>query len=200
MIGKKAGRRPCDGGTHRVVERGRNAAAQPHIGDCGALVILRHPLDTREDARCRVAADAIERLHRHEGDTFCHPMRGTTDGAGDMRAVPVAILGAASVVDCGESRLEAPREFAMRAADAGVDHIGVNASEVLRVVVARIERQIALVDAIEPPGCAVLDGVDGEDGVQCRITDRGCTGPRGASIHRRRVVLRTGHVMRRACV
>src|ERR1051326_4638789 len=46
----------------------------------------------------------------------------------------------------------------MRGANTRIDHVGFNTGTGGRIAVGRRERKVALVDAIQPPGCACLRG------------------------------------------
>ena len=87
-------------------------------------------------------------------------MRRAAHRAGDVGAVAVAVARAPPVVDGGVTTAHAPGELLMGRADAGVDDVSMDAGAVGRVVVAVVERQIALVDAVKPPGGGGL-GHDG---------------------------------------
>jgi hypothetical protein len=62
-----------------------------------------------------------------ERDLFCDAVRRAADGAGDMRAVSVAVVGAVSVVDGRESVADPAGELLMGRAQPGVDDVGLNA-------------------------------------------------------------------------
>jgi hypothetical protein len=69
-----------------------------------------------------------------------------------VRAVAVAVVRALSVADEIGAVARPAAELLMRCAHARVDDVGVNALPRLVVVVGVVERQIALLDPIEPPG------------------------------------------------
>src|SRR6185369_9667432 len=76
----------------------------------------------------------------------------TADDAGDVRAVPVAVdtdntFTPERVVDGGGT----PVKFEVRGENAGIDDISVHALTVVGIRITVIERQIALVNAIESP-------------------------------------------------
>ena len=76
-------------------------------------------------------------------------------------------------------------ELLVAGADSGVDDVGVNALPRLVVVVGVVQRQVALVDPIEPPGRRALGRVDAKDLVCLDVFDAGIIGED--------VRLRSGH-------
>jgi hypothetical protein len=85
----------------------------------------------------------------------------------DIRRITVAVV--VNVV-AGDERAAA--EVRVRDADAGVEDVDVDADPVTGGLIARVERQRALVDAIEPPAGDALGGRgQGEDAVLFDIQD-----------------------------
>ncbi len=84
-----------------------------------------------------------------------------------MGAVPVAVGGTVPVVDRGVAGGYTAAEVGVASADAGVDDIGLHPAPRLRVGVAVVERQRALIHAVETPRwCRRLRGRRGHDAVR----------------------------------
>lgn len=81
---------------------------------------------------------------------------GAADSTGDMGAVSVAVLGAATIIDRGVANADTAAEVGMGRADAGVDDVGVNAASGGVVVVRGVQRQGALVATIQAPSGVLL--------------------------------------------
>src|SRR5262249_58092106 len=100
----------------------------------------------------------VQHLHRDQAHALGHAVLRPADGAGDVGAVPVAV----GVV--GVHRVVAPggpaAEGGVGDPDAGVDDVGVHVARRGVVRVAVVQRQVALVDAVQPPGRRV--GLGGE--------------------------------------
>src|SRR6185295_9518843 len=73
-----------------------------------------------------------------------------------VRAVAVAIVRAQAIVDCGETGNYAPGKLRVGRTNAGIDDVSFYAGAGGVVVIIPVKRQIALIDAIQSPGCAGL--------------------------------------------
>ena len=100
-----------------------------------------------------------------QGDALRHAVRGAADGAGDVRAVAVAVARPVAVADGRVAGADAPGELLVRGPQAGVEDVGVHPRAGLVVGVGRVERQGALVDAVEAPRGARLADVELDDPV-----------------------------------
>ncbi len=153
------GRGAGDGGIHRA---GRTAT-QGHVGHGGQGRVGRHPVDARDHAAGAARARAPEHAHGHQGDRLGDAPGRAADGSGDMRAVPVAVRRAAAVVDDGKTRSHPAAEVGVPREDAGVDDVGPHAGPLGGVGVEGVQRQVALVGAVQPPGGIGLNGLLGVD-------------------------------------
>jgi hypothetical protein len=99
-------------------------------------------------------------------DLLRHAVRGSAGRAGDVGAVPVAIVRTVPVPDEIGPVADSSGELLVRCPDAGVDDVRVDTLSGLAVVVGVVQRQIALVDAVEPPRRRRL----GRDGVEDLVT------------------------------
>ena len=128
--------------------------------------MLDHPVDTGDDVEHAAATGTRQHSNGHDRDRFGNTHRLAADGAGNVRAVPVAVLGAPTVVHMGAAGHHSPTELAVVATHAGVDDVRVHtrAGEVVGVVVVAIHR--SLIDAVETPRRRVcLVGFDAHHGV-----------------------------------
>ena len=89
------------------------------------------------------------------------------DGAGDVRAVSVAVVDAAA--DEVGAEADATGELVVGDVETGVDHVGVHAGTGGVVGVPGVERQQAAIDAIQAPGRAGLDGAGHGDAVLLHV-------------------------------
>lgn len=98
-----------------------------------------HPIDAGNDARNQARAAAIENTHGHQ----CHVLRdavsGSSEGAGDVRAVAITIVGSVTVVDGGEPGSYSTGELVVRSANAGVDDVGSHAGACRVVAIGAID-------------------------------------------------------------
>ena len=86
-------------------------------------------------------------------------VRRAAGRAGDVRAVAVAVVRAVAVTDEVGAVADPAAELLVGRADAGVDDVGLDAGPGLVVVVGVVQRQIALVDPVEPPRRGALRAV-----------------------------------------
>ncbi len=154
----------ADRAAHRVVERDRAQGLEADVGHrlpalrgrsrLVGLVARRHPLDAADQPGDGAEAGAVGDPHGVEGDALGAAVGDAADDARHVRAVAVAVLGAAPVGDRGEAvrRVDAAGEVGVRAEDAGVEDVDVDAGAVRAVAVGAVEAGGALVDAVEAPG------------------------------------------------
>src|SRR6476661_3022916 len=128
-------------------------------------MVRRHPIDSGEDTFPGAGAIAVEHPNGYEPHVLRDAVRRASDRTGDVRAVAVAILRAPTIADFVDAARSPSAEFAMRAANAGVDDVGVYTVASCVVDIARVEWQVMLVDAIKTPCCAGLVG----DGTHHRV-------------------------------
>src|SRR4051794_30937643 len=111
----------------------------------------RHPVHALDHPGDGAGAVAVQHPHRDQLDLLGHAVGGTADGAGDVRAVAVAVLGAVAVVDDVVARLHPASEVLVGGPDAGVDDVGGDALAGLGPAVVVVQRQRVLVDAVQTP-------------------------------------------------
>ena len=118
------------------------------------------PVEAVEDIRDVPRAVAVEDADRHDVDLRCHAVVGAADGARHMGPVPVAVIAAVTVdrdATTHETRTDAAFELRVVAQHAGVDDVRGDPSTAAGVTRRRcrvhhpVERQVALVEAIEAP-------------------------------------------------
>ena len=143
---------------NRGIEGARGAAAQAHVGHRRQDAIGGHPVDAGDHARRGARAGAAEHPYRVQRDRFRHTVGGPADGPGHVRAVAVAVVGALAVAHGREAVADPARELRVGRPEAGVDDVGVDARAGLLVDVGSVQRQVALVDAVEAPGGPGLRG------------------------------------------
>ena len=122
----------------------------------GSDVIRGHPIDAGDHTRRRARAAAAEDADCEQPDGLGDTIGRSADRSGDMRAVAVAVVRVLSVADGIEADEGAAAKLRMRPSHAGVDDVRVHPGAGRRIRIDRIEREIALADAIEPPGRVVL--------------------------------------------
>ena len=128
-------------------------------------MVADHPVHAGDDAGRGTGARAAEDAHRDQADALGDAVRVAADGAGDVRAVAVAVGGSAAVTDRVVARQHAAGELRVRGQNARIDDVGGHARAGLRVGVEAVEREQALVDAVEAPRRAALGGVDADHAV-----------------------------------
>ncbi len=178
----------------RVVGRLGGAAAQRHVRHRRAGGVVRDPVHARDDAGVGAGAVAAEDADGDHGGLLRHAVGGARDGAGDVRAVAVAVGGAAAVVDGRVARGGAAGELRVGGQDAGVDDVGLHTGAVVVVGVRAAQRQVALVDAVQAPGGVALGGAGAHDLVLLDVRHRGVLADlgEGGGVHPGRVALQAG--------
>jgi hypothetical protein len=73
-------------------------------------VVTRDPVDTGDHTRHRAGAPTTEHANPHDPNALGDSIGGPADGAGDVRAVAVAVVGTAAV-DGVEARHSASLEM-----------------------------------------------------------------------------------------
>ena len=116
----------------------------------------------------------FEHADRVERDLLGHAVRRSADRAGDVGAVAVAVVRALAVADEIGAVAHPAGELLVGRADARVDDVGVDACSGLVVVVGVVQRQVALVDPVEPPRRGRLRGDGVDDLVRLDVRDAGC--------------------------
>ena len=114
-------------------------------------VVRGHPVDARDHARVRARALAVEHPDGVERDLLRDAVRRSAGRAGDVRPVAVAVVRPVPVADEVGAVADAAGELLVRRAHPGVDDVGVHARTGLVVGVGVVQRQVALVDPVEPP-------------------------------------------------
>ena len=84
-----------------------------------------------------------------DSSSLSHAISGSTDRSGHVCAVTVTVVAILSVTYRVVAQAGAAREFLMCKANTRIDNVGINAGPVEIMRIAVIERQIALVDAVE---------------------------------------------------
>ncbi|KAI3488847.1 hypothetical protein L1887_47046 [Cichorium endivia] len=179
-----------DGAVDGLVERGRLAAAERHVGDealvllgrgrarvgaelCGKLLgVVDGPEDTAGDVRHGSGAAGAEHLDGDEVRLLCYAVLARADGTGAVGAVTVAVL-VDVVLGHGLAPASAALELDVVDVDAGVDDVGGDALTAVALVDVLVEgaeaEALAVRDAGETPGGTLLNVV-GADLV--RVHDR----------------------------
>src|SRR5262249_45524463 len=151
-----------DGLLHGRVEGLVGAAAQAHVGDGRALVMLGDPVDARDDLLGGAGALVVQDPHRDDLGLLGHAVLGSGDGARHVGAVAVAVVGVVVVVDGVEAGGDAALEVLVADADTGVDDVGGDAlTRAVGVVVRVVALGLFLVDPVQAPGRRVLRPLDG---------------------------------------
>ena len=117
-------------------------------------MIENDPIETVNHCARSPIPRTIEHPHRHQSDPLGDAIGCATDGSGDMRTVAVTVLGSDQGwrKQCGdEASPDPPRELGVRAADAGIDDIGRDATARRDIRVATRQGQGALIDPVEAP-------------------------------------------------
>ena len=73
-----------------------------------------------------------------------------------MRPVPVAVIGSQAVADGGEAGNYPTSDLSMRRTNSGIDNVSLYSGSGGIVVIISIQRQVALIDAIDAPGGSAL--------------------------------------------
>jgi hypothetical protein len=125
-------------------------------------------------ARCRApstaAGSGIEDAHADEVDLLGDVVGRAADRPCDMGAVPVAVVGG-SAVDGVVVRDGAARELLMAEAQSRVDDVRLHARARHGVRVRPVQREAALIDAVQAPGWSRLRRGYGDDGVGLDVCD-----------------------------
>src|SRR5205085_2742472 len=114
------------------------------------LMIADRPVNAGHHIADGSSIFAIENAYGNQRDLFRDSMHGSADDSSDVRAVTVAVGGGQGRTEI-ETVPRAAAEVRVRGVDAAVENVRGHAAAGLRVDVALIERQIALIDAIESP-------------------------------------------------
>src|SRR6185295_10201421 len=130
----------------------RNAAGQAHVGDGRQDAVRRYPVDAGDDDRERRAGRAAEHPHAEQAHVLGDSESRAADGARDMRSMAYAVVPIPPVANLVDTWKCTAAERGMGKADAGVDDVNVDPGAVEVPGVIRVERQVALVDAVKPPG------------------------------------------------
>ena len=157
--------------SHRLIERPAGSSAEAHVSDRRLIIIAgtkrvvwtvhvrvrRHPVDTLDNAGGRPGAFTSEYLHAGQRSPrgCTHYLTGVVlgrYGAGDVRAVPMAVpvLAVAS-----EVAMTNHVEIRVRKVDAGVDDVGVDVGDAIRAVIGLSGAQVRL-DLVDPPGKGLI--------------------------------------------
>ena len=161
-------------GNCRIQQNG-GGAAETHVGDRGGACCMvgGHPFDTCNHARVRAGAGTRQHAHGYEADALGDAVRGTTNGASDVGAVAVAVCCAVTVADRRVAAQHTPTEVVVRAQNAGINDVRLHARTRGGVRVAGVERQVALVEAVEAPRGGALRGVDADHAILLNARHRG---------------------------
>ncbi len=126
---------------------------EAHIGHRWCIVIGGHPVDRVDDDGVGGLATAAKDPDRVEANALGHPVDAATDSAGHVGAMTITVRGSPAVIDASPARAHATTELVVTGTNTGVDDVGVHAGAGVIIVVGIIQGQIALVDAIQAPGC-----------------------------------------------
>src|SRR5690606_23045272 len=161
-----------DGVADRRVEGAVRAAAEGHVGDGRLDRVPRDPVDACDDLGGGAGARVVQHPHADDLGLLGHAVGAARDGAGDVGAVAVAVLGGVVVVDGVVAVGGTAAEVAVRDAHSGVDDVRRDAlTGRIRVGVRVVERQVLLVDPVQAPGGRVRLGAGDVEGAV--LDDRG---------------------------
>ena len=133
-----------DRGSNRVVHRLTGAAAQAHAEHGWSRdVIGDRPVDARNHASGGTRAGAVEHADRHQRHALGDSIGRATNGAGDVRAMTVAVGGVTVVVDLVIARAYATGELRVGHKHAGVDDVGGDTAAGASGSEPRIKRKCA---------------------------------------------------------
>ena len=91
-------------------------------------MVGRHPVHSRDHAGRGSVSGAVEHADRVQLYLLCHTIVRAAEGASDVRAVSVAVVGASSIVDRAEHSGRATAELGVRGANARVEDVRVHAA------------------------------------------------------------------------
>lgn len=129
-------------------------------------MVLNHPIHTIDDTEHAATTGARQHTNRHDGDSFGNTVELPAHGAGDVRAVPMAIITATTIVDLGVTCYYPTAEVAVVATNTSIKYIRIYTRSGVVVRIVLIERGGALVNAIQTPRRWVcLVGFDTDDRV-----------------------------------
>ena len=128
-------------------------------------MITDRPVDSVHYTRGRATAGAVQNPHGHDGRALGDPVRGAGDGAGDVGAVTVAVLGGAT--DCRVAGHGSAGELRVAGAHPGVDDVGLDPGAGTSGGELRIKGQGAAIESIKAPRRATL-GAGGHRGAATR--------------------------------
>src|SRR5690606_12023258 len=140
-----------DGAAHRVVHGGGRAAAEAHVRHGRSGGVLGDPVDAGDHAVVGTGALAVEHSDGDQFDALGHTVGAAADGARHVRAVPVAVVGVAVVVDEVVSVPRTSLEVLVRDPDTRVDDVGLHVGGCGVVAVGVVQRQVTLVDPVQTP-------------------------------------------------
>src|SRR5262245_23118513 len=161
-------------------------------------MVLRHPVNAGDDIGVLACQAAAENADGVNPDVLRHAVDIPTDDPRHVGAVSVAVIAGLPVVDeVRVSRRSARRrggvrykELLISRADARVEDVNVDARAGGRVFVGVVERQVSLINAIQPPRRVGLDAVQRHHAVLFDVFD--------ARVKAERLRLGLGHLRREA--
>jgi len=112
------------------------------------------PVNSCYDARVTAGPTAIEDADSIEIDIFRDAVSGTTDRAGHVSSVTVAIGRGPACCDLVDSRMGTSAKINVTEVDSGVDDIDGHSCAICVVRVGAVHRQRALVDSVDTPSSA----------------------------------------------
>src|SRR4029079_11668148 len=112
----------------------------------------RHEVHSINNIRPRTGALAVEHAHTEQMHLLSHTKCSTADDAGHVRAMPVAIdADHTFATKRVEDRVGTPAKFVVRGENASIDDISVHTLTIVLISLVLVQRQAALIDAVEPP-------------------------------------------------
>src|SRR5690606_23726920 len=129
----------------RLVGGGRGAATKAHVRHRRLGVVAGDPVHAGDHAGIRARAIAVQYPHRVQPHLLGRTPGGSTDGAGHVGTMAVAVVAATAVADRAVAAADAAAEVAVGGADAGVDHIRMHVGSTGVVDIGPVERPVALV-------------------------------------------------------
>ena len=133
------------------VEGGGCIAAEAQVDYGRGAMVGGDPVDAGDHTGVGAFAVAVEHAHGVDRDALGDAVGAAAEDARHVGAVAEAVVGCAAV-DGIVAVAEAAVKFLVGGVDAGVDDIDVDAGAGGGIVIEAVDRQAALVDAVEVPG------------------------------------------------
>ena len=114
------------------------------------MSVLDHPVEAGQHGAGAAGSGTVEHPDPDQLHPFGHPVRGPTHGACDVSAVPIAVCS--QPTERVISIYRAAAKLRVAVPDAGIDDVGGDPLASLGVSVVAVQRDVMLVNAVQPPG------------------------------------------------